>query len=69
MKLESAFTIDGNVVRKVFSQGGVDVFHSEKPDSDLNVYFVNDAGHVILTQEVTCGMSQGTSFVDIVEYK
>ena len=68
MKVESVFSIDGNVVEKVFTKGSIDVYEYSNGNDEKVFYFVQN-GNVIFNQHITADCGQNYGYIDTVDFK
>ena len=69
MKIEKAFTIDGEVVIKEFQKGNISVY--SKGDSiEMIIYFVNsNTGEIMFKQSIAADMGQGTGYISEMTFQ
>lgn len=69
MKLEKAFTIDGNVVVKFFQKGDISVY-SSGDSIEMIIYFVNNkTDEIMFKQTIAADMGQGTGYISEMNFE
>lgn len=70
MKLEKAFTIDGNVVVKEFQKDDISIYSRGDSDIEIVLYFVNNkTDEIMFMQAVAADMHQGTGYISEIIFK
>lgn len=70
MKVEKAFTINGNVVAEVFRKGDFTVYEYESGVSDMTLYFVNNKTETVMFQQyIEADMGQGTGYISNILFQ
>lgn len=69
MKLEKAFTIDGNVVVKEFQKDDISIY-SDGDSCEMTLYFVNNkTEEVMFKQTIAADMGQGTGYISDMTFE
>lgn len=69
MKVENSYSIDGNIVEKVFSNKSISVYRFDRDDAEAVLYFCNNQnGDVIFVQKIQADCGQNTAFISSIDF-